>query len=142
MLYRLNSDRSVSPCSPEEHMRLISNPDYRRLARDEFNGYAVSTTFSGVDLRSIDKPLPAPLLFSVTVFDPDIAILALMNCASWQVAMARHALCFKALREILATAPVENWRAGPAYRRKRQEQDRSPENVREALLEAVYSNSR
>ena len=140
MLYKLNPDRSVSPCSPEEHMRLISNSDYRRLARDEFNGYAVSTTFSGVDLRPIDKPLPAPLLFSVTVFDPDVAILASMDCASWEVAMARHVLCLKALREILANAPVENWRVGPAYRRKSQTQGRSPESLSNKLLEAVYGN--
>ena len=101
-------------------MRLIGNPDYRRLARDEFNGYAVSTTFSGVDLRLIGKSFPAPLLFSVTVFDPDVVILATIDCASWQVAMARHALCFKALQEILAKAPVEGWRAGPAYKTKAQ----------------------
>lgn len=139
MYYKLNPDRTISPCSPDEHMRLFGNPDYRRLARDEYNGYTVSTIFTGVDLRSIDMPLPAPLLFSVTVFDPEITILAAIDCASWQVAMARHALCFKALQDILTQAPVESWRLGPAYKRKEQKRAPSPEKLRNALLEAAYS---
>lgn len=138
MFYKLNPDRSVAPCSPEEHVQLISSPDYRRLARDEFQGYAVSTTFLGVDQRPTGRPLPAPLLFSVTVFDPDISILAEIACASWQVAMARHALCLKALEDILGKAPIEDRRAGPAYRQKRQGQGCSPEQIRSALLEAAY----
>jgi|SRR5437667_4983830 len=64
--YTLDENKNPVPCTREETGKFYKNRDLKRVARDEIDGYTISTVFLCIDHRfDEDKPV----LFETMVFD-------------------------------------------------------------------------
>lgn len=89
--FNLDKDNNVVPCDLEDLCDLYETDtgiDRRRVARDEINGYDVSTVFLGADYGYgfTEKPL----LFETMIFSKGELDGYQTRCTTWDEAVKMH----------------------------------------------------
>lgn len=93
--YKLNEDKSVSPCTlfewGEQHE--LMTVDTKRIGRDEVKGLIVSTVWLGLDhnlLNEFDETIDNPHIFETMVFKNDESLDYCDRYSSYDEALEGH----------------------------------------------------
>jgi hypothetical protein len=91
MFYKLNDDKSISPCSwkdlKEWTKQFITGSNLLHL--DKLNDYTISTIWTGIDHCS-GPPNRALFLFETVIFSPEHTCLYCMKHTNFEEAKSGH----------------------------------------------------
>jgi hypothetical protein len=87
MYYKLNEDKSISPCTGEEWADQFEKEN-RHVADEEFMGKRISTVWSGLDHDYSN--IGPPLLFETMVFDKSGNDIYCKRHSFWEDAELGH----------------------------------------------------